>query len=125
VINNTPISHALDLGASQVYVLPAAGPCALTEAPRGALAMLVHATALMLSQRFVAEVITLAGRADITILPPPCPVDIQPTDFAHAEQLMTRAEADANAFLHDRRRRVVTLPHRRPPRPAVDLPATG
>src|SRR3954451_20019540 len=40
VANNAPLSHALDLGADEVYVLPTGAPCELDEAPRGALAML-------------------------------------------------------------------------------------
>ena len=105
VMNNTPITHALELGAEEVYVLPTGGPCALTEAPRGALGMVVHATSLMVAQRFADEAMAYAGRADLTILPPPCPIDVQPMDFGHAAELMTRAEADARVFLEERSRR--------------------
>jgi NTE family protein len=113
VINNTPITHALDLEAKQVYVLPTGGPCTLTEAPRGALGMVVQATSLMVAQRFADETIAYAGDANLTILPPPCPIHVQPMDFGHAEELMTRAEADARAFLDWRSRPVVRLPQRR------------
>jgi NTE family protein len=41
VVNNTPISHAISLGAQQIYVLPTGAPCTLTAPPRGALAMLI------------------------------------------------------------------------------------
>src|SRR3954447_7849909 len=99
VVNNTPISHALELGAEHIYVLPTVGPCDLPEAPRGALDMLVHATSLMVAQRFAGESTTLAGRAGLTILPPPCPIRVQPMDFSHADALMRRAESDARAFL--------------------------
>jgi NTE family protein len=116
VIDNTPVSQAIALGASAVYVLPTGGPCELTTAPRGALAMLVHATGLMVAHRFAAEVASLAGRADIVVLPPPCPIDVQPMDFGHARSLMERAEADAGAFLDDLAGTVVPLrrPSRRP-----------
>src|SRR4051794_13320681 len=110
VVNNTPISHALELGATEIYVLPTAGPCALTEPPRGALGMLVYATSLMVAHRFTAEALALDGRADVTILPPPCPMTVHPMDFGHAEELMQRAEEDACAFLAGRRPRVVALP---------------
>ncbi len=40
-------------------------------------------------------------------------VDVQPMDFGHAETLMSRAEADAGAFLDGRARTVVPLPSRR------------
>ena len=111
VANNTPVSHALELGPARVYVLPTGGPCELTEPPRGAVGMLIHATSLLVSQRFVGETVTLAGRSRMTILPPPCPVRVAPTDFAHAEELMTRAEAAARGFLdaHPASRRAAAL----------------
>jgi NTE family protein len=102
VIDNTPISHALELGADHVYVLPTGGPCELFQAPRGALGMLVHATTLMVAQRFAEEAAAYAGSDDVTILPPPCPIDVAPMDFGHAGRLMDRAEADACAFLEAR-----------------------
>src|SRR3954463_826938 len=37
VANNSPLSHALELGAERVYVLPTGGTCELDEPPRGAL----------------------------------------------------------------------------------------
>jgi NTE family protein len=109
VVDNTPITQAIALGARDIYVLPTAGPCALTAPPRGALAMLVHATGLMVAQRFAAEVATLATGGHVVVLPPPCPIDVQPMDFGHAEELMTRAEAGAAAFLDERAAPVVPL----------------
>lgn len=99
VVDNTPISQAIALGARRIYVLPTGAPCALSAPPRGALAMLVHATGLMVSRRFSAEVAALPGGTEVIVLPPPCPLDVAPMDFGHAEMLMTRAEADARAFL--------------------------
>jgi NTE family protein len=74
--------------------------------------MLVHATGLMVAQRFAADAMTFAGRANLTVLPPPCPIDVAPTDFGHADELMARAEADARAFLDGRRRSVVPIRRR-------------
>jgi NTE family protein len=99
VVNNTPLSHAIALGARQIYVLPTGGPCSLSSPPRGALAMLVHATGLMVSQRFTAEVATLVSGVEVVVLPPPCPLEVHPMDFGHADELMARAEGDARAFL--------------------------
>ena len=112
VLNNTPITHALELGAREIYVLPTGGPCALTEVPHGALGMVVQATSLMVAHRFASDAAAFAGRADITIVPPPCPIDVQPMDFGHADELITRAEAGARAFLEKRGAQVVPL--RRP-----------
>jgi NTE family protein len=113
VVDNTPISQAVALGARQIYVLATGGPCALTTPPRGALATLVHATGLMISQRFAADVASLAPGVEVIVLPPPCPLDVQPTDFGHAAALMSRAEADARAFLDGRAGTVVPLRHQR------------
>jgi NTE family protein len=108
VVNNTPISHALDLRPKHVYVLPTGGPCELTEPPRGALGMLIHATSLLVAQRFVGEALTLGG-SRVTILPPPCPIRVQPTDFAHAKDLIACAHEDTCAFLDGEGGRVVAL----------------
>jgi NTE family protein len=114
VVNNTPLSQAIALGAREIYVLPTGGPCVLSAPPRGAIAMLVHATGLIVSQRFTAEVAALDGGVEVVVLPPPCPLDVQPMDFGHAETLMSQAEADALAFLSGRAATV--LPLRRRPR---------
>jgi NTE family protein len=130
VMNNTPITHAVDLEADEIYVLTTGGPCSLSEAPRGALGMVVQATSLMVSHRFAGESLAYADHAGLTILPPPCPIDVQPMDFGHAEELMTRAEDTARAFLDERSRRVVPLRGRRSRQRArrrsdVELPSTG
>ncbi|MGH2969402.1 MAG: patatin-like phospholipase family protein [Solirubrobacteraceae bacterium] len=109
IVNNTPISHAISLGAQQIYVLPTGGPCVLTAPPRGALGMLMHATELMVAQRFTGEVAFFRGHAEVIVLPPPCPIDVQPLDFGHAEALMSRAESNAHAFLAGRDDGVVPL----------------
>src|SRR4051794_29330367 len=85
VANNAPISHALELGASEIYVLPTGTPCELNEAPRGALAMLVYATGLLVGRRLSHDIATLDGTVRVTVLPPPCPLSVQPTDFSHAD----------------------------------------
>ena len=108
VVNNTPITHAMTLRPRHVYVLPTGGPCELTAPPRGALGMLIHATSLLVAQRFAGEAPALAG-CRVTVLPPPCPIRIQPTDFGHADDLIARARESACAFLDGEQRQVVAL----------------
>lgn len=95
VANNTPISHALELGCDQIYVLPTGTACALTEAPHGTVAMAVHAMSLLVHQRLSAELAQMADDTRVTVLPPPCPITIQPTDFSHADELIDRGYAEA------------------------------
>jgi NTE family protein len=100
VSNNAPISHALELGADEIYVLPTGTPCELAEPPHGALAMLVYATGLLVSRRLAQEIALLGDDASVIVLPPPCPLTVQPTDFGHADALIAAARADARSFLN-------------------------
>jgi NTE family protein len=99
VSNNTPICHAIELGADEVYVLPTGYTCALREPPGGALAMLLHAMSLLIQQRLHLEIELYGDRARLVVLPPPCPLEVQAIDFGHAGELIDRALADSRAFL--------------------------
>lgn len=99
VANNTPISHAIDLGAQRIYVLPVGHACTLRQAPGSALSMALHAISLLTQQRLIGDVERHRGDAQLIVLPPPCPLDVQPNDFAHAAELIARAYRDARAFL--------------------------
>jgi NTE family protein len=101
VANNTPISHAVQLGATQIYILPTGNACALDEPPRGALAMALHALSLLTQRRLIDDIETHKDRTKLVVLPPPCPVSVQPIDFSHADFLIDRAYADACQFLDD------------------------
>lgn len=99
VANNTPISHAVELGAERIYVLPTGHACALREPPRGALAVALQAISLLTQRRLVDDIQRHESDARLIVLPPPCPLSIQPIDFAHAEELTARALQDAREFL--------------------------
>jgi NTE family protein len=101
VANNTPISHAVQLGATEIYVLPTGSACALDEPPRGALAMALHALSLLIQRRLIDDIETNKDLTRLVVLPPPCPASIQPIDFGHADVLIDRAYADACKFLDD------------------------
>jgi NTE family protein len=99
VSNNAPISHAVELGADEVYVLATGAACELEEPPRGALGMLLQATSLLVGRRLIADIATYSQWARLVVLPPPCPLDVQPTDFGKATELIARAREDARRFL--------------------------
>ena len=99
VANNTPISHAVELGAEEVYVLPTGHACALEEPPRGALAMALHALTLLTHRRLIDDIERHRDDAKLIVLPPPCPLAIQPVDFDHADTLIERGYDDAARFL--------------------------
>jgi NTE family protein len=99
VANNTPLSHAVALGAERIYVLPAGYACALDAPPRGALAMALHAISLLTHRRLIDDVARHRHDAELVVLPFPCALRVQPVDFAHARRLITQAHEDAQAFL--------------------------
>jgi NTE family protein len=101
VVNNTPISHAVELGAERIYVLPTEGPLApaLPVAPRGALDAVVHAFTLLIGARLAADVARYAAVSELIVLPASNPERIQPTDFDHAGTLIGAGLAAARAAL--------------------------
>jgi len=101
VANNTPISHAIDLGAERIFVLPTGHACELEEAPRSALGMIVHATTLLVHRRLADDIVRYRDAAELIVLPPPCPVRVQPMDFGQADDLIATALAESRAFLDD------------------------
>ena len=99
VSNNTPIADAIELGAERIYVLPTGNACDLGQPPRGALGMFLHAMSLLIMRRLLIEVELLSDRAELIVLPPPCPLSITPIDFSHAEELVVRGYADGSRHL--------------------------
>ena len=99
VANNTPIVDAIELGAERVYVLPTGNACDLPEPPRGAVAMLLHAMTLLVMRRLLVEVEMLRDRAQLIVLPPPCPLTIPPIDFSRADELIRRGYEDSRDYL--------------------------
>lgn len=113
VADNTPLTHAVELGASEIYVLPTGSACALAEPPHGAVAMMVHAITVLIRRRMLDDILCHVGGAELTVLPPPCPLTVLPRDFSQADALITTARADARAFLDGDR----VLDHRHTLRP--------
>jgi NTE family protein len=92
VVNNTPISHAVELGAERIYVLPTVGPSPVAgRTPRGALSAAIDGLGLLLARRFETDIARYAGQAELIVLPAPNPLAVQPTDFGQASRLMRDA----------------------------------
>jgi NTE family protein len=90
VVNNTPISHPVELGAERIFVLPTSDRAcwALPMPPRGALDAAVHAFTLMVDARLQGDLAEYATQAELIVLPAVNPGHVQPTDFDHADQLI-------------------------------------
>ena len=99
VVANTPISHAVELGADVVWVLCAGYACDVKVPPRGALAMGLHALSLVLHQQLVADVERFEPQVELHVLPPLCPLDVLPTDFSRSDELIRRADRASRKWI--------------------------
>jgi NTE family protein len=100
VVNNTPISHAVELGAERIYILPTLDPSpAPASSPRGALGAAIGGLSLLVGKRLEADIARYASEAELIVLAAPNPLEVQPTDFAHAGHLIRDALASARQRL--------------------------
>ncbi|HEY6395832.1 MAG TPA: hypothetical protein VIX82_00110 [Solirubrobacteraceae bacterium] len=102
VVNNTPISHAVELGAERIYILPTQDPAnrSLANPPRGALDAAVHAMRLTVDARLQVDLARYADHVELILLPAANPSRVQPTDFDHADVLIRSALVAARAALN-------------------------
>jgi len=87
VANHTPLTVALELGATKVYVLPVGYPW-LNREPTNALGMALHALARIVEQKLDAEVAMYRHAADINVMPQLDLADVSPADFSHTRELI-------------------------------------
>ena len=100
VSNNTPISHAVELGATRVYVLPTqTGPRFAPRRPHGALDAAMHALSLLVDARLAADLRRYAGEVELIVLPARNSRGVQPTDFEHTSSLISEGLDGARELL--------------------------
>lgn len=99
VSSNTPIATAVALGAKRIVVLPTGFACALSEPPRGAVALALHALTLLIARQLANDVLRWREQVEIALVPPLCPLDSSPYDFAASATLIERAAESTRAWL--------------------------
>jgi NTE family protein len=99
IVNNAPITHAVELGADRVFVLCAMGPSRLEEAPRGAVAAGITAITRAITRRLEQDIARYGAIVDLTVLPAPTLPGLLPTDFGHADELIQQGLHRARAAL--------------------------
>jgi NTE family protein len=101
IASNTPIAAAVALGATRIIVLPTGTSCALQAPPRGAVAMALHALNLLSMRQLLADIDRFAGRCELTVVPPLCPMATHAYDFSRTQDLIRRAEQSTHDWLRD------------------------
>ena len=99
IADNTPISQAIDAGATDVWVLSTGYSCALPATPTSALAMALHGLTLLVQQRFIAETNSRTYPVPVHLIPPPCPITVTPVDFSQSAQLIDRARRGTTQWI--------------------------
>lgn len=110
VANNAPISHAIELGADVVWVLPCGFACALPEAPSRVAGIALQALSILVQQRLSVDVRRYRDNHDVRVLPTLCPLNVLPTDFSQSMRLMDEAYAAAKSWLADGTPELTMLP---------------
>lgn len=98
-VNNNPVSHAVELGADQVWVLPTGYACALTSPPRSAIGVALQALTLLVNHRLAADVERYRDLVDLRVVPALCPLRVSPADFGKARELIDAAYASTRDWL--------------------------
>ncbi|WP_433424154.1 patatin-like phospholipase family protein [Microtetraspora malaysiensis] len=91
VADQTTLDYAVDAGADEVYLLAPGFSCHLPGAPSTAIAMALHGYNLLSEQRISASIRHNTSRTRMHVLPPLCPVEVLPIDFAQTADLIDRA----------------------------------
>ena len=102
VANNTPISTAVELGATHVIVLPTGFPCAAGRPPAGPIAMALHALNLLVARQLVRDTERFRAVVHVSVVPPLCPLPISSYDFSHGAELIGRAAVSTVRWLQQR-----------------------
>lgn len=115
VANHTPITAAIELGATEIYVLQVGYPWVLRE-PTSALGMALYALARFVEQKLDVEVAMNQHRADIHVLPTVELPAVSPADFSQTSTLIARGQKSARRYLG-------SAPQAQPERSRVGRPA--
>jgi NTE family protein len=99
VVDNVPISRAIDLGVDRVVVLHVGNFERPRPNPQRPLDVLLQAFSIARNERFARESALQHEGIEVVVLPGVDPGPIKRNDFSTTEQLIKRAHAAASSFL--------------------------
>jgi NTE family protein len=102
--STTRLSHAVELGAERVFVLPTREPGARTgHPPQTALDTAIYGLGLTTEGRLQKDIARYSRDVELVVLPAANPAGVQPTSFEHSARLINQALIAARAQLtrHD------------------------
>ncbi|HWG09280.1 MAG TPA: patatin-like phospholipase family protein [Solirubrobacteraceae bacterium] len=100
VANNTPISHAVELGAERVFVMSTReSQQAPARMPRGALATAMDGLCQLGDARLQLDLDRHSNDVELIVLPAPNVLGVEPTNFSHSKRLIKESLSATRAFL--------------------------
>lgn len=115
VANHTPISAAVELGATRLVVLPTGYSCALAAPPGRAIAVALHALNILIARQLTDAIRRFRTTVEIVVVPPLCPLGVSPYDFTSVGTLIDRAHQSTVDWLRAGVEQVDGVPHQFPP----------
>ncbi len=106
VLANLPVSQAIDLGATRVYVLPAMAD-GVGSLPSGAIDMMQRSMMIATAALAQRDLDEARGCAEVHILPVPTAAQLSMFDFGETPVLMEGAYLAAAAWLRESERELV------------------
>jgi len=99
VVDNVPISRALALGASRIFVLHVGNFARPRQLPRRPIDVLLQSFSIARNHRFLAETDDPPPHVELVVLPAVDPGRIRRNDFSRSGELIQRAYTAAREFL--------------------------
>jgi NTE family protein len=98
---NTPVTAAVELGASRIIVFPTGFACSLDAPPATAVGRGLQAIAFLIARQLVRDLQHLAATAQVEVITVPalCPIAVSPYDFSRADELIGRAADNTRRWL--------------------------
>jgi NTE family protein len=100
VVNNTPISHAVELGAERIFVLPTRDlGSSPAPPPETALDTAIYGLGLLIDGRLECDIARYSEDVELVVLPAANSAGVQPTSFEHSDRLIKQGLIAARAAL--------------------------
>lgn len=99
VASNTPVTSALELGATRLVVLPTGFTCQGDPVPRSAVGVALHALNLLIARQLLSDLRRLPAELAVRVVPPLCPLARSAYDFSGTDELIERAASSTRRWL--------------------------
>ncbi|HUA95746.1 MAG TPA: patatin-like phospholipase family protein [Acidimicrobiales bacterium] len=106
VVANLPVTQAIELGATRLFVLPAVA-VEIGAAPGGAIDMMQRSMMMTTAALAKADLDRAAAKADVHVLPVPAPSQLSMFNFDETSELMEAAHLGTSAWVDDFERELV------------------